>query len=98
MGHYLNLVVLLIFNLLINQFYLEPKTTAVMFERHEIEKRLGTGHEVGQLKPDDPVKANDPELVAATKRFGKLHGLSTSLNLIGLCQGVWHLSLLASKL
>ncbi|CAD7924822.1 unnamed protein product [Amoebophrya sp. A25] len=76
--------------LLLNLLYFEPRTTAVMFERHKVEVKLGTGHEIGQLKPSDPAKANDPELVALSKRFGKLHGISTSLNLIALCLGVWH--------
>eukprot|EP00392_Amoebophrya_sp_AT5.2_P000751 g752.t1 len=76
--------------LLLNLLYFEPKTTAVMYERHKVEIRLGTGHEVGQLRPSDPEKANDPELVALSKKFGKLHGVSTSLNLLGLCLGTWH--------
>lgn len=81
----------------LNLFYFEPKTTEVMFKRHKVEARLGTGHEIGQLKPSDPEKAKDPELVALTKTFGKLHGCSTSLNLIGLCLGIWHWCWLGSE-
>mmetsp|Transcript_14957 Transcript_14957/g.29893 ORF Transcript_14957/g.29893 Transcript_14957/m.29893 type:complete len:208 (+) Transcript_14957:150-773(+) len=75
---------------LANLFFLEPETTRVMFLRHAVEKRLGTGHEVGQLKPSDPAKANDPELRALSKKFGMLHGISTLLNMAALGIGcVW---------
>jgi len=75
---------------LANLFFLEPETTRVMFLRHAVEKRLGTGHEVGQLKPSDPAKANDPELRALSKKFGMLHGISTLLNMLALGIGcVW---------
>lgn len=84
--------------LLVNLFYFEPATTAVMFDRHKVEIRLGTGHEIGQLKPSDPAKANDPELRALTVKFGKLHGCSTSLNLLALCMGVWHICWLGARL
>jgi len=84
--------------LLVNLFYFEPATTEVMFARHKVEIRLGTGHEIGQLKPSDPEKANDPELRALTKQFGKLHGCSTSLNLLALCMGVWHICWLGGRL
>ena len=70
-----------------------------MWKRHQIEKKIGTGHEVGQLRPTDPaIKAKydaDPDLPAINKRFGMLHGVSTSVNMVGLCFGVaylWHLS------
>jgi hypothetical protein len=72
---------------LINMIYLEPETTRVMFERHKVERRLGTGHEVGILKPKDPAKANDPELKKLSKQFGMLHGLSTLFNLGALGVG-----------
>jgi hypothetical protein len=77
-------------SILINLFYFEPETTRVMYQRHAVEKRLGTGHEVGQLRPDDPKKANDPELKALSKKFGMLHGFSTLMNLAALGFGcVW---------
>ena len=56
----------------------------------ERSKELGTGHEVGQLKPSDPAKANDPRLKAISKRFGMLHGLSVSINLVALCAAAAH--------
>mmetsp|Transcript_12429 Transcript_12429/g.19255 ORF Transcript_12429/g.19255 Transcript_12429/m.19255 type:complete len:221 (+) Transcript_12429:62-724(+) len=75
---------------LLNLLYFEPATTKVMYKRHAVEKRLGTGHEVGKLKPEDPKKANDPELKALSKTFGMLHGISSLLNLVALGLGcVW---------
>ena len=75
---------------LLNLLYFEPTTTKVMYQRHAVEKRLGTGHEIGKLKPDDPTKANDPELKALSKTFGMIHGISSLLNLAALGFGcVW---------
>jgi len=75
---------------LLNLLYFEPATTAVMYKRHAVEKRLGTGHEIGKIRPDDPEKANDPQLKALSKTFGMLHGISTLLNLAALGFGcVW---------
>jgi hypothetical protein len=85
------LLYLILSAILANLLYLEPQTTKVMYQRHAVEKRLGTGHEVGQLRPDDPVKANDPDLRKLSKKFGMLHGISTLLNLIALGIGcVWY--------
>ena len=71
-----------------NLVIFEPWTTSVMWERHKIERELGTGHEIGQLRPSDPEKANDPRLVAISKKFGILHSVSVSLNLGALiCMG-----------
>jgi len=75
--------------ILINLVYFEPETTRVMFERHKVERRLGTGHEVGILKPQDPEKANDPELKKLSKQFGMLHGFSTLFNLGALGVGCY---------
>ena len=78
-----------------NLFLFEPWTTSVMWERHKIERELGTGHEIGQLRPSDPEKANDPRLVAISKKFGMLHSVSVSLNLVALisigCHAVYYL-------
>ena len=88
-----------VFTLLsINAFVFEPWTTSVMFERHVLEKKLGTGHEVGQLKSGNPKIDENPELRALSKRFGMLHGFSTSANLFCLGLGVWHLVWIASKI
>ncbi|KAL7526597.1 hypothetical protein ACHAWF_001839 [Thalassiosira exigua] len=84
--------------ILVNLVYLEPETTRVMFERHAVERRLGTGHEVGQLKPKDPEKANDPELKRLSKKFGALHGMSTLMNLAALGVGCWWLNFCARQM
>jgi hypothetical protein len=80
---------------LLNLLYFEPETTRVMVARHAVERRLGTGHEIGQLKPSDPKKANDPELRALSKEFGKLHGMSTTLNLVALGIGCYWINFFA---
>lgn len=78
--------------ILINLVYFEPETTQVMFERHKVERRLGTGHEVGILKPQDPEKANDPELKKLSKQFGMLNGFSAFFNLGALGVGCYWIS------
>lgn len=75
---------------LINLFYLEPKTTKIMFKRHALERELGAGHEIGSLKPESAKARADPRLKEISKQFGKLHGLSTTVNLIALCCGTYH--------
>jgi len=84
-----------------NLFYFEPKTTSTMFKRHLIEKKLGTGHEVGALRPTDPKILQeynkDVELKKINRKFGMLHGLSTTLNLIALCLGIAHIWWLAGE-
>jgi uncharacterized membrane protein len=83
---------------LLNLFYFEPATTRVMYQRHAVEKRLGTGHEIGKIRPDDPKKANDPQLKALSKTFGMLHGVSTLLNLAALGFGCVWLSKCAERM
>lgn len=60
---------------LINQFYLEPKSTSNMMERYDLESK-------GEQESEryKTLKAN----------FGKFHGMSSLTNLIGLCAGVAH--------
>merc|ERR1712232_297268 len=93
---YYNLCVIMVI-FLINLFFIEPKTTAIMFERHVIERKLGTGHEIGQIKPSDPKAAQDPELRVISKKFGMFHGISSSLNLIALYLATWHMIYMGSK-
>jgi hypothetical protein len=83
---------------LVNLVYLEPKTTAVMFERHVVERRLGTGQEVGIIKPKDPKIANDPELKKLSKQFGMLHGMSTLMNLAALGVGCYWINFLTQQM
>lgn len=85
-----------------NHFVLEPKTTSLMFRRHAVERRIGTGKEVGVLRPDPSLlvgKEEDAKLLETlSKQFGKLHGMSASLNLVALCLATWHLVWLGSRL
>ena len=73
-----------------------------MFKRHLIEKKIGTGHEVGALRPTDPKIIEEynknEELKQINKKFGMLHGLSTTMNLIALCLGVAHIWWLAGQI
>lgn len=82
-----------------NLLYLEPKTTAVMFQRQTVERRLGTGHEVGALAPrDDPKIGGDAEWKELSRSFGVLHGLSTVSNLAALGVGCYWLNFCASQM
>jgi len=70
---------------LINQFYLEPKSTENMFERYMME--------------DDNPKADETDEYKKLKSsFGKLHGISSLLNLVALCAGVAHAVYLGAAL
>ena len=91
-------LVIILVTILLNLFYFEPQTTKVMYERHVVERKLGTGHEIGVLKPADPKKANDPELKALSKKFGMLHGISTLLNLGALAAGCYWLNYFCTQL
>jgi len=87
---------IILLTILMNVLYFEPETTRVMILRHAVERRLKTGHEIGQLRPSDPAKANDPELKALSKKFGMLHGVSTTLNMVALGFGFYWLNFVAS--
>ena len=91
-------LVIILVTILLNLFYFEPQTTKVMYERHVVERKLGTGHEIGVLKPADPKKANDPKLKALSKKFGMLHGISTLLNLGALAAGCYWLNYFCTQL
>lgn len=86
----------------VNLLYFEPQTTSTMFRRHVIEKKMGTGHEIGAIRPTDPkileAYNEDGELKKINRRFGVLHGMSTTINLIALCLGVAHLFWVAGQL
>ncbi|KAL3910935.1 MAG: hypothetical protein SGILL_007489 [Bacillariaceae sp.] len=88
----------ILMTILANVVYLEPKTTEVMFERHVVERKLGTGQEVGIIKPKDSKIANDPELKALSKKFGMLHGMSTLMNLAALGVGCYWVNFLTQQM
>jgi len=96
LGYEVKSLGIILVTILMNVLYFEPETTRIMILRHAVERRLKTGHEIGQLKPSDPVKANDPELKALSKKFGMLHGVSTTLNMVALGFGCYWLNFLAS--
>lgn len=82
-----------------NALWIEPVARVVMAQRHGIEREIGTGHEIGKLGPVDPeiIKKYNahPGLPALNKRFTVLHGVSTSINMVGLCLGlvyIWRVS------
>ena len=58
----------------------EPATTKLMFKRHKLERELGTGHEVGKVKPDKEKAREDKQLQELSKQFGMMHGMSTIIN------------------
>eukprot|EP00527_Entomoneis_sp_CCMP2396_P006058 CAMPEP_0198144144 /NCGR_PEP_ID=MMETSP1443-20131203/13542_1 /TAXON_ID=186043 /ORGANISM="Entomoneis sp., Strain CCMP2396" /LENGTH=267 /DNA_ID=CAMNT_0043807495 /DNA_START=77 /DNA_END=880 /DNA_ORIENTATION=- len=67
---------------LLNQLYLEPKSTSIMFERYRLD--------------DIPGGQDTDEYKKLRAEFGKLHGMSSLTNLIALCTGVAHAVFLAS--
>lgn len=97
-GRDIKSLIVILATILLNMLYFEPETTRVMVLRHAVERRLETGHEIGQLKPSDPAKANDPELRALSKQFGVLHGVSTLLNLLALGIGCFWLNFCALRM
>jgi len=94
---------LIMVNLLCNHYIIEPKTTKLMFKRHTVERKIGTGHEVGITKPAasilEAANKEDVDLLQSlSKEFGKLHGISASLNLLALILGTWHLFWLGARI
>lgn len=69
---------------LFNQFYLEPQSTKIMFDRYEME--------------DDPLSKESDEYKKLASQFGKFHGMSSLTNLVALIAAVVHGSTLASAL
>ena len=69
---------------LVNQFYLEPQSTNNMMERYRLE--------------DTPGGTDTDEYKSLRQNFGKFHGMSSLTNLIALCAGVVHATMLAAKL
>lgn len=69
---------------MVNQFVVEPATTANMFERYRLD--------------DKPGAIDTDEYKKLKKQFGMLHGLSSLGNLVAFCGGVAHAFCLASAL
>lgn len=71
------------FSTLLNLLYLEPASTANMFDRYKLEDN-------GEKETDEYKKM--------AKSFGKFHGMSSLFNLVALCGGIIHGCRLASNL
>jgi hypothetical protein len=71
---------------LLNQFFLEPKSTKVMFDRYELENS------------NDPDALETAEYKKLRSSFGKLHGMSSLTNLIAFIGAVVHGVLLSTAL
>eukprot|EP00541_Cyclophora_tenuis_P010112 CAMPEP_0116544744 /NCGR_PEP_ID=MMETSP0397-20121206/2282_1 /TAXON_ID=216820 /ORGANISM="Cyclophora tenuis, Strain ECT3854" /LENGTH=221 /DNA_ID=CAMNT_0004068979 /DNA_START=77 /DNA_END=743 /DNA_ORIENTATION=- len=63
---------------LLNQLWLEPTSTTVMFSRYEIENS------------DDPQAKESAEYKKLASDFGKYHGMSSLANLVALCAAFVH--------
>ena len=73
----------------------EPATTAAMYDRHKLEKAVDKG-----TASQDALKAK-PEYKRLSKRFGMLHGLSSTANLITVGAAhvhLWYLAAVMNKL
>mmetsp|Transcript_4363 Transcript_4363/g.11486 ORF Transcript_4363/g.11486 Transcript_4363/m.11486 type:complete len:220 (+) Transcript_4363:59-718(+) len=69
---------------LVNLVYLEPQTTATMYERHAIERELGIGVSMKDAPATVEMAKANTELQRLNKKFGMYHGISSLSNLIGL--------------
>lgn len=69
---------------LLNQFYLEPSSTKIMFDRYELE--------------DTPEGKESDGYKKLASSFGKFHGMSSLTNLVALGGAVAHGIYLASAL
>ncbi|GMH58249.1 hypothetical protein TrRE_jg756 [Triparma retinervis] len=68
---------------LANLLYLEPKSTSIMYSRHQLE---------------DKGEASSDEYKALKGEFGKLHGMSSLMNLGALVGLFVHGAMMAKKL
>ncbi|KAJ5888426.1 hypothetical protein N7495_008467, partial [Penicillium taxi] len=75
---------------LINQVFLRPLTIKIMRERKHQENRDGK-------KSYDP-EPHSKEMAALNKRFGRVHGISSLVNLVSLIATVWYGAVLSKRL
>ncbi|KAF8323885.1 hypothetical protein DL93DRAFT_2092550 [Clavulina sp. PMI_390] len=64
-----------------NVFYLEPRTTEIMFERHRLEDKEGKAYTAPGVSS---------EMKALTQQFGAMHGLSSMFNLVAFLAITFH--------
>lgn len=75
----------------LNGFFVGPRSTAIMFKKHQLEKDIS----------DKLALEENPEYRSLKKEFGKTHGISALLNIIGLggcCYILYWMSLLIHEL
>ncbi|GFP81273.1 transmembrane protein 205 [Phtheirospermum japonicum] len=93
--------------ILVNLFYLEPRTTKVMFERMKKEKEEGTGKEGHVTEPEAVITEKREEATTAAKPrivrtreilMRRLNSNSSLLNVVTLMPLTWHLVHLAQNL
>ncbi|KAJ5601384.1 hypothetical protein N7510_010918 [Penicillium lagena] len=75
---------------LINLFVLRPMTINVMRERKAQETRDGK-------RSYDPAP-HSKEMIALNKKFGRVHGMSSLINLVSLIATVWYGAVLSKRL
>ncbi|CEJ55952.1 hypothetical protein PMG11_02180 [Penicillium brasilianum] len=75
---------------LINMFVLRPLTVKTMRERKHQETRDG--------KKSYDAPPHSKEMVALNKKFGRIHGLSSLVNLVSLIATVWYGAIMSKKL
>ncbi|OOQ83060.1 hypothetical protein PEBR_38474 [Penicillium brasilianum] len=75
---------------LINMFVLRPLTVKTMRERKHQETRDG--------KKSYDAPPHSKEMVALNKKFGRIHGLSSLVNLVSLIATVWYGAVMSKKL
>ncbi|KAJ5429845.1 hypothetical protein N7491_006861, partial [Penicillium cf. griseofulvum] len=75
---------------LVNMFVLRPLTTRVMHERKHQETRDGK-------RSYDPAP-HSKEMLALNKKFGRVHGISSLVNLVSLIATVWYGVALSKRL
>ncbi|KAJ5439393.1 uncharacterized protein N7458_010391 [Penicillium daleae] len=75
---------------LINMFVLRPLTVKTMRERKHQETRDG--------KKSYDAPPHSKEMVALNKKFGRIHGLSSLVNLVSLIATVWYGAVMSKRL
>lgn len=79
-----------------NAFYLSPRTTNVMFEKHKLEKEEHAGQAIGAVEEDKAVKLRqNKRYVELERSFSRLHGYSAMFALLSLLShtvNIWFLA------
>ncbi|XP_022786364.1 transmembrane protein 205-like [Stylophora pistillata] len=80
---------------LINKFFLEPKTTAMMLKRYAYEKEHGYGDDIGPIK--DKAFKTDETYLRMTHEFSMAHGFTAMTNILAYTGSILHVWLLAKN-